>query len=318
MSRRRNTSRHEEESSLELLLDTMCNTFGGVMFIAISLFVITLNMVQNIPVQSTQAAQDPIELQKQIDSLRIMLEQLQEQTRFKQKSLAIQKQSDEQSTLQHELLMARQIVKELGIKKTAVQQAREKLQTPLREIEAQKNQLASEIDQLEMLKRQQQTQQLALQKQLDELKQLRINQLELSFKMIRPSVQEPFFIILHGSRAWPVGPWHTPGGEDHPDDAVSASEVISKNNKVVSCRIKPHAGIEVLSGEKISAEFIALLNKIPSDRIPKFYVHPGSAASTFKLREILKKQNIKHGCTLAVDDKSDFKYQYLHKVDYEY
>ena len=35
-------SRQEEESSLELLLDTMCNTFGGVMFIAISIFVIIL------------------------------------------------------------------------------------------------------------------------------------------------------------------------------------------------------------------------------------------------------------------------------------
>ena len=30
---------NSEDSSLELLLDTMCNTFGGVMFIAISLAV---------------------------------------------------------------------------------------------------------------------------------------------------------------------------------------------------------------------------------------------------------------------------------------
>ena len=31
--------RHAEESSLDLLLDAMCNTFGGVMFIAILLTV---------------------------------------------------------------------------------------------------------------------------------------------------------------------------------------------------------------------------------------------------------------------------------------
>ena len=38
-----------EESSLELLLDTMCNTFGGVMFIAISLLVIISVMTKDIP-----------------------------------------------------------------------------------------------------------------------------------------------------------------------------------------------------------------------------------------------------------------------------
>ena len=38
--RTRRLRQNEDESSLELLLDTMCNTFGGVMFIAISLFVV--------------------------------------------------------------------------------------------------------------------------------------------------------------------------------------------------------------------------------------------------------------------------------------
>ena len=38
--------RREDASSLELLLDTMCNTFGGVMFIAISL-VVVISMVRS-------------------------------------------------------------------------------------------------------------------------------------------------------------------------------------------------------------------------------------------------------------------------------
>ena len=38
-----------EASSLELLLDTMCNTFGGVMFIAISLFVVISAMEPKRP-----------------------------------------------------------------------------------------------------------------------------------------------------------------------------------------------------------------------------------------------------------------------------
>ena len=49
----------EPESSLELLLDTMCNTFGGVMFIAIAL-VVVLSMMSHIesaePFKSDYAA----------------------------------------------------------------------------------------------------------------------------------------------------------------------------------------------------------------------------------------------------------------------
>ena len=50
MKRRRRSE--EEDSSLELLLDTMCNTFGGVMFIAISIFVIISGMTQ---IENTEA-----------------------------------------------------------------------------------------------------------------------------------------------------------------------------------------------------------------------------------------------------------------------
>lgn len=53
--------RKSEDSSLELLLDTMCNTFGGVMFIAIllSVMVSIRGHQQNEPVpdQSEKIAQ---------------------------------------------------------------------------------------------------------------------------------------------------------------------------------------------------------------------------------------------------------------------
>jgi hypothetical protein len=43
------SKKREPESSLELLLDTMCNTFGGVMFIAIAL-VVVLSMMSHLDV----------------------------------------------------------------------------------------------------------------------------------------------------------------------------------------------------------------------------------------------------------------------------
>ena len=63
--------RREDASSLELLLDTMCNTFGGVMFIAISL-VVVISMVrsasraleENAPRKLEQLQQDLADLQQ--------------------------------------------------------------------------------------------------------------------------------------------------------------------------------------------------------------------------------------------------------------
>ena len=40
--------RNDEESSLELLLDTMCNTFGGIVFITILVALITNDVTQRI------------------------------------------------------------------------------------------------------------------------------------------------------------------------------------------------------------------------------------------------------------------------------
>ena len=66
--------RRENDSSLELLLDTMCNTFGGVMFIAITLAVIVAgrdiiskSKNENPPQEDIQALKKQIvELEEQL------------------------------------------------------------------------------------------------------------------------------------------------------------------------------------------------------------------------------------------------------------
>jgi hypothetical protein len=58
MRRRKNSIAND---SLELLLDTMCNTFGGVMFIAIALCVISAMMPVNIAEQRLHSEQNQIE-----------------------------------------------------------------------------------------------------------------------------------------------------------------------------------------------------------------------------------------------------------------
>ena len=103
MRKRRNT---EDDSSLELLLDTMCNTFGGVMFIAIMLFVIISNLVQ---AQVTTPVQDPVELYRKIESLRMVLNELQRQLAIQDEELKKLKTNSADSRLQEILLLEKSI-----------------------------------------------------------------------------------------------------------------------------------------------------------------------------------------------------------------
>ena len=77
--------RREDASSLELLLDTMCNTFGGVMFIAISL-VVVISMVrsasraleENVPRKLEQLQQELARLEREAAESRESVEQRRE------------------------------------------------------------------------------------------------------------------------------------------------------------------------------------------------------------------------------------------------
>ena len=86
MSRRKAS----EESSLELLLDTMCNTFGGVMFIAISLLVIISVMTQDMPQQDEEPA-DMATLQQEIESLQKISADLLKELQLKAEQIKLRK-----------------------------------------------------------------------------------------------------------------------------------------------------------------------------------------------------------------------------------
>ena len=112
---KRSYRKSEDESSLELLLDTMCNTFGGVMFIAISIFVIISGMTQ-IDNALEQQNTDPEELRRNITELQSVLQQAMHQLDIQTEELKIrQKESD--SPLMQETVQLEQLLKELELKK---------------------------------------------------------------------------------------------------------------------------------------------------------------------------------------------------------
>ena len=308
MKRRR---RDDDSSSLELLLDTMCNTFGCVMFIAIMLFVITANMVQK---ESNVTVADPEELYRQAESLRLVIADLQRQLAIRDEELKKLK-TDSQDSRRREVMLLEKSFQE---KTLALQAIKVQLDTARKTASALDKKLAG-LNQEHLTK---QIKSAELNLRLTELRQeneqsraaLRTRR-ELTFKKIQPGNEAPFFLILAGEMVYPVGPWRQDDDKDTPDPAVESSQVSSD---LVECRIRPGAGCRVMDGNDFTAEFASLLKKIPSDRVPKFYIYPNAAPTAYRMREILKKNSVRHGCTLALSNDTPFTYQYTPNAQYEY
>lgn len=300
----------EAESSLELLLDTMCNTFGGVMFIAIALIVV-LSIASQIKLPEKN---DPAVTQQRLEQLQKELEKLKNSNATRMELL---------KTLQND--PRRELLKEII-----------RLEAQLREQENKQTQLKTAVTALtqkNMLKQQQQNQQqkellkTEQQKQLvmalHEQQEKNIKQLQdvlkkivsghITFKTLVVSKASPYYLIVFNNRIWRIGP---DSMGDPPHDDV---EFMESDNKII-CRINKNTpGIPLLKNGKISPEAENLLNEIPSNRFPDFSLHSNSIAEFFHFREELKKNNISHGVNTIFEVSNErFIYVYTsEKVNYD-
>ena len=313
MSRRK---AHSEESSLELLLDTMCNTFGGVMFIAISLLVIISVMTKDMPQQNEETA-DMATLQQEIESLQKIYADLLKELQLKAEQIKLRK-SDKTQEKYQELLMIMQLVKETKLKIEAAQLADKTLTVSILKtnkiLDELKKETASQEQELEKI----QKDLLTAQEKLAKLTENERNAVQLAFRVMERSDRAPFFLMLNKEMVYPVGPWKSDGQKDQIDKAVSVTNYQYQNSQVMSCKINPGMGIPVLDGEDFSSQFQALLSKIPPGRVPKFFITPGSASTAYKMREIMKKRNIYHGTVLSPDDDTPFMFKFTQQAKYEY
>ncbi|MBE6403717.1 MAG: hypothetical protein E7039_08365 [Lentisphaerae bacterium] len=312
MSRRKAS----EESSLELLLDTMCNTFGGVMFIAISLLVIISVMTQDMPQQDEEPA-DMATLQQEIESLQKIYADLLKELQLKAEQIKLRK-SDKTQEKYQELLMLMQLVKEIKLKIEATTLADKTLTAAILKTDKLLAELKKETakQELELEKLQQEL--LNAREKLAKLTENERNAVQLSFRVMERSDRAPFFIMMNKELAYPIGPWKSDGKKDNIDKAVIVSSYQYQNSQVMSCKINPGMGIPVLDGEDFSSQFQSLLAKIPPGRVPKFFIPPGSAATAYKMREIMKQRNIYHGTVLSPDDDTPFMFKFTQKAEYEY
>ena len=301
-----------DDSSLELLLDTMCNSFGGVMFIAISLAVMVSlrSAVQKPVIDNTERlAQLRQELQMLRNELsRRTLEQRELARRTEEMS------SDPRRRLLNEITFLEQKLKERTLEKQLVEKEHALARTELENARIETMKITAARQKEEEIRKKLEKRRTDKQRELDKLKSEGPSAAarKLVFNTLTESQKMPYFIVMSKDRVWPVGP-EPAGGSLHPNPAVEGTRIGDR----VICKLLPGKGIPVFSGKELSPEFNALLNGIPPDRGPKFILGKEEAACFHRLREALKNRKIFHGFTLK-DSERDFVYQFTDKARYEY
>ena len=298
------------ESSLELLLDTMCNSFGGVMFIAISL-IIVLTMTRKADVSQSENFKNLEEMQTRLEELKKefkeienntadinnMVEQLKNDPRRKYLADIVkiealtQKLTAENELLNVELKVQTRKNQELDDKKEQIQKKADDKKIQLQQLIDENIKLDERLNNLR-----------------DDLKRTTAGR--ITFKTMSVSQKIPYFLIVNDGKIWRVGPEKL-NGEPHSDVEYT------KDGDNIVCEIKDvSAGVPLLDGENISAAAHQLLNGLPAGRFPEFSIHSNSMRDFCTFREELKKNNVTHSVNTFFEsfDKK-FIYTYTRKKE---
>lgn len=267
--------RSNDESSLELLLDTICNTFGGIVFISL-LVVVLLSMSSHQegsepPTQDAQLAMKQAEIQR--EDLTSKLERL--------KSLAADQElvtgeliSQEVITLASELKDAEEQKSTLVVRKSNANGELTKVQSEINNVsvEAQKRSAALNAarDDAE-----------ALEKQLEE--EIKKKSKEAIIPKARQSRMDTMTYFLKGGKLY--GPRLTSNSTDFTTRNTAAGVEVREN---------PSGGITVKADgsnmNQVAGKFSGIS---PKDYAIQVFVWPDSYELWERLREILDERDYK-------------------------
>ena len=200
--------RHSLPESLELLLDTMCNTFGGIMFIAISLIIISQLVAKDFKRKTPEEInrKEIARLEERTAKLRNEIAKLKQQAlalRFNvadaspEKSAVLKKLRDAAAgnlVLQEELDKANQ---QSVLLNARLQKSQQECRNAAREVSRERQIQRRELMKLEAQKRQQQLQTGRMQRELQQ-----IVPKTFSFAMESSTYLRPYWIIVHKNRIY--------------------------------------------------------------------------------------------------------------------
>ncbi len=298
------------ESSLELLLDTMCNSFGGVMFIAISL-IIVLTMTSKADVSNSENFKNLEEMQNRLEELKKEFKDLENKT-SDISSLVEQFKNDPRRKYLADIVKLEAAVKKLTAENELLSVEQKVLDAKNRELDLKKDKIQKKVDAVTIAKQELIDKNIKLEDKLKKLRdELKRNTAgHITFKTMTASKKIPYFIIVNENKLWRVGP------EKLKNEPHSDVNFIKEDENIV-CTIKDlNAGVPLLDGEHISAAAHKLLNELPRDRFPEFSVHSNSLRDFCKFREELKKNNTTHSVNTFFEsfDKK-FIYTYTKKKE---
>lgn len=299
----------DPESSLELLLDTMCNTFGGVMFIAIALLVV-LSALSKIDT-TVETEEDLQTLTMKLDELKKETENLRQRNLIQDENIKIL-QHDSRRKMIIQIADMEKKSRDLEIQNQVISTENQLLNEKKRRLQSEYDQLIKEANDLELKLNHDEAENVVLQNEIAQIKKemAKFVSGNISFRMKTYSKKTPYFMIVSNHRVWRIGP----EASDISDDVTH-----TQNGNTIICRLNPDAsGTPILDNGSLSREMLQLLSSIPADRTPHFSLDSDSIAEFCILREYLKKENIPHGINVQFANFKSFSFTYVqHKIDHE-
>ncbi len=304
--------RRDPDSSLELLLDTMCNTFGGVIFIAITLVVI---MAMSRQIRDFESTTQPV-ISVDAESLAAAITQEEEEVALLE--YLLKQQNSEADTTERESL------KSYSEKLAQNQQKLAEVISQKKNLESENNHQRTQVNNLNIeLSNLKKSVTLLQESIAQNTETLHKNQelpkpspFKMNFKILKISAKQPFFLLMDNNHIWKLGPY-LENNDIRPDSDVTYRQ----RGAVYYCQIataKPGVPMIDASGN-LTREFRKLLQDIPKDRVPYFSITPNAAPFFSQGREKLKEENLLHGCDTLYKSGEEFHFQLTDKIDhYEY
>ena len=287
--------RRSPSSSLELLLDTMCNTFGGIIFIAISLIVVISALPSAVEAlaRADSGRREAAALTSELRALERQLTAADEKVRH-QDELADMLEADPRRH-KLELLLRQEKARErleAGLALLAARRdaAEREARLAAAETAGRERAVAAARDEAARRQRELSTAQ-SLQDELNRELASTAPASAIVFRRLASSDRRPYFLLLRAGRLWRLGPDDRADGSMVPSDDVSYEH----RGNAFFCEPKPSAGVPLLEDGELSPAARQRLASLGEDRVPYFSVEPDSAAVFFTLRERWKKTGELHG-----------------------
>ena len=303
-------------SSLDLLLDIVCNSFGSIMFVAILLSVMIsvreLRKPEPVPDRRERIA----ELRRQLDELRTELADIMKSTEERAELLKTL-EADPRLRLIREIALLEQMHAERVLQLELTKRKLDLAQGELKDLELRMRKAVAEREKTERELKEKLAALEERKKKMAELEE-RLNSADakkLFFMTVVSRDDIPYFIFVDDGKVWPVGP--EINGDSYIPNAAVTFQV--KGDRYV-CEPVAGRGIAVFSGDALSPEFESFMTSLPPGRVPEFVISRSDAEVFSRLRGILKKRKLFHGFRVQPSDRDFFEFQYVDRKrgTYEY